>query len=219
MAKKSFAVIGLGRFGQSVVEELVKNDYDVLVIDKNEEQLKKISKKASHAMVLDTTDENALKDIGINAIDHVVVAIGHNIQDSILTTMILKELGVPRVTVKVQNAYHEKVVMRIGADETVQPERLTGRRLAHRIMGDNIFEFYDLSENHSFIEIEVVEKVVGSTVVNLDLRQKHNINLVAIKRQEDIIIPTPTTTFEEGDHIILIGTNKDLQKFSVWCEK
>lgn len=219
MAKKTFAVIGLGRFGQSVVEELVKFDYDVLIIDKDADRLKKMAKLSSHAMTLDTTDENALREVGISAVDHVVVAIGNNIQDSILTTMILKELGVPKVTVKVQNSYHEKVVLKIGADEVVQPERLTGKRIAHRLMENNLLEYYDLSENHSFIVVSAVEKVWGSTVVNLDLRSKHNINLVAIKRDEDIIIPMPSTTFEKGDQLLLVGSNKDLHRFTVWSEK
>lgn len=219
MSKKTFAVIGLGRFGQSVVEELVKFDYDVLIIDKDADRLQKMAKLSSHAMTLDTTDENALREVGISAVDHVVVAIGNNIQDSILTTMILKELGVPKVTVKVQNSYHEKVVLKIGADEVVQPERLTGKRIAHRLMENNLLEYYDLSENHSFIVVSAVEKVWGSTVVNLDLRSKHNINLVAIKRDEDIIIPMPSTTFEKGDQLLLVGSNKDLHKFTVWAEK
>jgi trk system potassium uptake protein TrkA len=219
MAKKTFAVIGLGRFGQSVVEELVKYDYDVLIIDKDPDRLQKMSKLATHAMTLDTTDENALREVGINAVDHVVVAIGSSIQDSILTTMILKEMGVPKVTVKVQNSYHEKVVLKIGADEVVQPERLTGKRIAHRLMENNLLEYYDLSENHSFIVVSAVEKVWGSTVVNLDLRSKHNINLVAIKRAEDIIIPMPSTTFEKGDQLLLVGSNKDLHRFTVWSEK
>jgi trk system potassium uptake protein TrkA len=108
MAKKSFAVIGLGRFGQALIDELIRQDHDVLVMDKDPDRIQKVAKKATHAVAVDTTDAAALKDIGITSIDHVVVAIGKDIQASILTTLILKELGVKNITVKVQNEYHEK---------------------------------------------------------------------------------------------------------------
>ncbi len=219
MAKKTFAVIGLGRFGTAVVDELIKSGYDVLVIDRDEQRIAKASKTATHAVVLDTSDESALKEIGIQSIDHVVVAIGKDIEDSILTTLMLKELGVKKITVKVQNDYHEKVVKRIGADEIIQPERLAGRRLAHRITSDTILEYYDLSEQHSFIVIAAPDKIIGTTVINLDLRSKHKINIVAIKRDEDVIIPAPEDSFAQGDRLLLVGKNNDLQKFATWSEK
>lgn len=219
MSKKTFAVIGMGRFGSSVVEELIKSGFDVLVIDRNESRVQKMAKLATHAVVLDTSDENALKEVGIESIDHVIVAIGKDIEDSILTTLILKELGVAKITVKVQNEYHEKVVRRLGADEVIQPERSAGKRLAHKIVTNNILEYYDLSENHSFIVLEASPKIFNTTVVNLDLRSKYNINIVAIKRGEDVVIPGPEESFQENDQLLLVGKNTDLEKFSNWCQK
>ncbi len=219
MAKKSFAVIGVGRFGRAVVEELIEGGFDVLVIDRDESRIAAMAKKATHAVALDTSDEGALKEVGITSIDHVIVAIGKDIQDSILTTLILKELGVKRITVKVQNEYHEKVVLKLGADDVIQPERLMGKRLAHRIVTNNILEYYDLNKTHSFIVIEASSKLVDYTVVNLDLRSKHKINLVAIKRGDEVIIPEPDDRFEEGDQLLLVGKNTDLDKFSAWCQK
>ncbi len=219
MAKKTFAVIGLGRFGTAVVEELIKGGFDVLVIDRDESRVAKVAKSATHAVALDTSDENALRDVGITSIDHVIVAIGKDIEDSILTTLILKELGVKRVTVKVQNEYHEKVVRKMGADDVIQPEKLMGKRLAHRIVTNNILEYYDLNETHSFIVVEASTKLVDTTVVNLDLRNRFNINIVAIKREEAIIIPEPDERFAEGDQLLLVGKNTDLNRFSVWCAK
>lgn len=217
--KKTFAVIGLGRFGSAVVEELIASNQEVLVVDRNQERITKVAKIATHAVVLDTSDESALKEIGIQSIDHVIVAIGKDIEDSIMTTLILKELGVKKVTVKVQNQYHEKVVKSLGADETIQPERLTGKRLAHRILSDNMLEFYDLSEHHSFVVIKAPKKIVDTTVANLDLRDKFRVNLVAIKREGDVIIPHPEEVFEATDQLLLVGANPDLNKFSVWCDK
>ncbi len=219
MAKKTFAVIGLGRFGTAVVEELIKGGFDVLVIDRDEARIAKVAKTATHAVVLDTSDENALREVGITSIDHVIVAIGKDIEDSILTTLILKELGVKRVTVKVQNEYHEKVVRKMGADDVIQPEKLMGKRLAHRIVTNNILEYYDLNETHSFIVVEASSKLVDTTVINLDLRHRFNINIVAIKRGEDVIIPEPDERFAEGDQLLLVGKNTDLNRFSVWCAK
>ncbi|TVP95207.1 MAG: TrkA family potassium uptake protein [Acholeplasmatales bacterium] len=219
MSKKTFAVIGLGRFGYSLVEELIKGHFDVLVIDRDESRINKVAKIATHAVTLDTTDEAALRDVGIQSIDHVIVAIGKDIEDSILTTLILKEIGVKKVTVKVQNEYHEKVVLRMGADEVIQPERAAGRRLAHKIVTNNILEYYDLSEHHSFIAIEAPEKLQDVTVINLDLRNKYNINIVAIKRGDGVIIPGPEEVFQQNDQLLLVGRNVDLQKFTHWCEK
>jgi trk system potassium uptake protein TrkA len=219
MAKKSFAVIGMGRFGQSVVEELIKKEVDVLVIDKDPEVIAKMSKIATHAVTLDTTDALALKEVGISSIDHVVVAIGEHIQSSILTTLILKDLGVKRVTVKVQNADHAKVVMKLGADEIVQPEQQSGKRLASKIVSDNVLDYIDLNESHSFIVVNATEKIIDSTIINLDVRNKFNINVVAIRREGNIIIPTAADVIEEKDQLLLIGKNTDLDKFNSWLRK
>lgn len=219
MAKKSFAVIGMGRFGQSVVEELIRKDVDVLVIDKDPEVIAKMSKIATHAVTLDTTDALALKEVGISSIDHVVVAIGEQLQSSILTTLILKDLGVNKITVKVQNEDHAKVVLKLGADEIVQPEQQSGKRLASRIVSNNVLDYIDLNESHSFIVVYATEKIIDSTIINLDVRNKFNINVVAIRRAGNIIIPTPGDVIETKDQLLLIGKNTDLDKFNNWLRK
>ena len=219
MAKKSFAVIGMGRFGQSVVEELIRKEVDVLVIDKDPEVIAKMSKIATHAVTLDSTDTLALKEVGISSIDHVVVAIGEELQSSILTTLILKDLGVNKITVKVQNNDHAKVVLKLGADEIVQPEQQSGKRLASRIVANNVLDYIDLNESHSFIVVYVTSKIIDSTIINLDVRNKFNINVVAIRRNGNIIIPTPADVIENKDQLLLIGKNTDLEKFNNWLRK
>jgi trk system potassium uptake protein TrkA len=219
MAKKSFAVIGLGRFGQSVVRELIDKKVDVLVIDKDPERIAKMSKIATHAVTLDSTDEQALREVGIKDINHVIVAIGNDLQSSIMTTLILKEIGVLRITVKVQNDDHAKVVAKLGADEIIQPEKQSGRRLASKIISDNVLEYIDLNESHSFIMISATEKIIDSTIINLDVRNKYHINVVAIRRNEAIIIPKPDTVIETGDSLLLIGSNTDLDRFNTWLKK
>lgn len=219
MAKKSFAVIGMGRFGQSVVEELINKEADVLVIDKDPERIAKMSKIATHAVTLDTTDANALREVGISSIDHVIVAIGEELQSSILTTLILKELGVGKVTVKVQNKDHAKVVLKLGADEIIQPEQQSGKRLARKIISDNVLDYIDLNESHSFIVVHSTKKIAESTVINLDVRNKFKINIVAIRQNGDIIIPTAEYVISITDQLLLIGKNTDLDKFNLWLRK
>ena len=219
MPKKSYAVIGMGRFGESVVEELIKRQADVLVIDNDPERIAKMSKIATHAVTLDSTNVQALKEVGISSIDHVVVAIGKDLQSSILTTLILKDLGVDKVTVKVQDANHEKVVKKLGADEIIQPEQQSGKRLASKIISDNVLDYIDLNESHSFIIINVMDKIVDSTIINLNVRNKFHINIVAIRRGEDIIIPSPDDVLEKTDQLLLVGKNNDLEKFNTWLQK
>ena len=219
MARKSFAVIGMGRFGQSVVEELIHREADVLVIDKDPERIAKMSKIATHAVTMDTTDVAALKEVGISSIDHVVVAIGKDLQSSILTTLILKDLGVEMVTVKVQNADHAKVVEKLGADEIIQPEQQSGKRLASKIVANNVLDYIDLNESHSFIVVHATSKIIDYTIINLDVRNKFKINVVAIRRGEEILIPTAATVIEEDDQLLLIGKNTDLDKFNTWLRK
>lgn len=219
MPRKSFAVIGMGRFGQSVVEELIKQEVDVLVIDKDPERIAKMSKIATHAVTLDTTDVQALKEVGIGSIDHVVVAIGKDLQSSILTTLIVKDLGVEKVTVKVQDTNHMKIVEKLGADEIIQPEQQSGKRLASKIVSDNVLDYIDLNESHSFIVVNATKKIIDSTIINLDVRNKFKINVVAIRRNGDIIIPNADTVIEENDQLLLIGSNTDLSKFNSWLKK
>mgnify|MGYP000886217395 CR=1 FL=1 len=219
MARKSFAVIGMGRFGQSVVEELIRKEADVLVIDVDPERIAKMSKIATHAVTLDSTDSVALKEVGISSIDHVVVAIGKDLQSSILTTLVLKDLGVQQVTVKVQNPDHAKVVEKLGADEIIQPEQQSGKRLASRIISNNVLDYIDLNESHSFIVVHATAKIIDSTIINLDVRNKFKINVVAVRRSGDIIIPNADTVIEQDDQLLLIGSNVDLDKFNSWLKK
>lgn len=214
IVKKVFAVIGLGRFGGSIVKTLVEDGMEVLAIDFDEERVNEYAKIASHAVVGDTTDENVLKSIGIGNFDHVIVAIGENIQASILTTLMLKELGVNHVTVKAQNDYHEKVLRKIGADTVVHPERDMGRRIAYNIVSNNILDYLDLSEDHSIVEIVASEKMNGKTIVDLDIRARYGLNIVAIKRGKNInVSPQASDAISKGDILIVIGADNDISRF------
>ncbi|MDF2855616.1 MAG: potassium transporter Trk [Neobacillus sp.] len=212
--KKNFAVIGLGRFGGSICRTLSDEGFDVLAIDENEERVNAFAMIASHAAVGDTTDEAVLKSLGIRNFDHVIVAIGDNIQASILTTLILKELGVQHITVKAQNDYHEKVLLKIGADKVVHPERDMGRRIAHNMASSSVLDYLELSDEHSIVEIVANKKIGGHTIIDLDIRKKYGLNIVAIKRGLEIIVsPMANEEIRVNDVLIVIGNDNDIDRF------
>jgi trk system potassium uptake protein TrkA len=214
LVKKEFAVIGLGRFGGSICRALSKEGMEVLVIDNDEEKINEYASIASHAVVADSTDENVLKSLGIRNFDHVIVAIGDNLKASILTTIILKELGVEYITVKAQNDYHEKILKKIGADNVVHPEREMGERIAYKMMTKNVVDYLELSDEYSLYEFTATEKIANKTIIELNIRAKYGINIVAIKRGNDMnITPQATEAIHEGDILIVIGHDDDIERF------
>ncbi|WP_409275420.1 potassium channel family protein [Neobacillus sp. SCS-31] len=212
--KKDFAVIGLGRFGGSICRRLSELGMEVLAMDNNEERVNEYASIASHAILGDSTDEAVLKAIGIRNFDHVIVAIGDNIQASILTTLILKELGVKHVTAKALNDYHEKVLIKIGADVVAHPERDMGIRIANNISTTTVLDYLDLSDEHSIVEIVANERLGGNTIIGLNIRARYGINIVAIKRGNDIIVsPLASEKIWLGDVLIVIGADVDIERF------
>jgi trk system potassium uptake protein TrkA len=213
MKKKQFAVIGLGRFGGSICKSLSEQGLEVLAIDFDEDKVNEFSSIATHAVIADTTDESVLKSLGIRNFEHVIVAIGDNIQASILTTLILKELGVIHITVKAQNDYHEKVLRKIGADKIVHPERDMGIRIAHHITSNSVLDYLELSEEHSIVEVIASKKMDGKTLIELDVRAKFGVNIVAIKEEDKInVSPQADQLIHRGDILIVIGGDEDISR-------
>lgn len=211
---KEFVVIGLGRFGGSIVRELVNQGADVMAIDKVPERVDEFATIATQAVVADTTDEATLKSLGIRNFEHVIIAIGDDIQSSILTTLMIKEIGVKKVTVKAQNDYHEKVLRKIGADQVVHPERDMGIRIANNIISNNVLDYLELSDDHSIIEIKVNEKIAGHSIIDLDIRARYGINIVAVKRGNDITVsPQAEEQLQLNDVLIIIGADVDIHRF------
>jgi len=221
MAKKSFAVIGVGRFGLALIEELINLEADVLVIDKNFDKIEKIAKMVTNAVCLDSTDVEALREIGINSYDVVIVATGMNVDNSILTTLILKDLGVQEIYVKVQSEYHARVVEKLGVnpEHLVWPEQSTGKRLATILISGNFLEYLQLDEDYSFISTEVSKKMIGKNLLELDIRRNFGVNIVAVRRNEQIVIPSSQTPFEVQDEILLVGRNDLIEKFTQWLKQ
>src|SRR5690625_790588 len=158
----------------------------VLAIDRSETKVNEFKNIATHAVIADATDERTLKDLGITNIDHVIVAIGENIQASILTTVMLSDLGIKKITVKAQNDYHERILKKIGAHQVIHPERDMGRRIAHSIISNNILDYLELSDEHSIFEVKASRKMIGKTLEELAIRAKFGCNVVAIKQGNKI---------------------------------
>jgi trk system potassium uptake protein len=212
--KKQFAVIGLGRFGGSVCKELYTMGHEVLAIDVNEDRVNDFARYSTHSVVANATEENALLSLGIRNFDHVIVAIGDNIQASILCTLLLKELKVKQVWVKAQNQYHHKVVEKIGADRIIHPEHDMGIRIAHYLASEKIIDYIELSPEYSIVELMASQKVSNKTITELDIRAKFGCTILGVKRGEEVIIsPTPEQSIIDKDILIIIGSNQDIKRF------
>lgn len=212
--KKQFAVIGLGRFGGSLVEEFGHLGMDVLAIDKNKERVEKYEKFATYAVQANALNEVTLKELGIRNIDHVIVSLGTDIEQSVLITMLLKDLGINKVWVKAANDYHRKVLEKIGADRVIHPERDIAKRIAHHITSDKVIDYIELSEHHSIVEILASNKIHEQTLSELDVRAKYGCNIIGLQREGDIIVsPSADERVLAGDILIVIGENQDIQRF------
>mgnify|MGYP000845317397 CR=1 FL=1 len=211
--KKEFAVIGLGRFGSSICRALANEGMEVLAIDTDEDKINEYANIVTHAVVADATDENVLKSLGIRNFDHVIVAIGDDLQASILITLLLKELGVKQVTAKAQNDDHQKVLEEIGADHIVHPERDMGKRIAHYAVSNSILDYIELSDEYSIVEVIASQQMHNQTLIDLDIRAKYGINIVAIKRGDDVVVsPLAEQRIHQGDILIVIGSVANIKK-------
>jgi len=223
---KQFAVIGLGTFGMSVAVELMKKGAQVLAIDTDEQKVQEVSSMVTQAAVVDSTDEASLKEMGIADFDCVVVAIGNNIEASILTTLILKDIGVKNIVVKGIDDLHAKVLQKLGADRIIFPEKEMGEKVAQSLVSPNILEKIEISPEYDMAEIVVPRSFVDKTIGELDIRVKYKLHVIGIKRkmpymtddgetdfkEELIIAPSATEVLQEGDVFVTIGKYADIEK-------
>lgn len=210
---KQFVVIGLGRFGESVAKTLYGLGHDVLAIDMDEDMVQEISDSVTHAVQMDATDESALRTLGLRNFDVAVVTIGSNIQASVMVTLLVKELGVKYIIAKGQSDLHAKVLYKIGADRVVLPEKDMGVRVAHNLVSASILDYIELSPDYSIMEMKALEEWNGKTITELKLRSKYGINVMAIKKNDDInISPSADEIISVDDIIVAIGSAEDLAK-------
>lgn len=208
-----FAVIGMGRFGRSVAATLCQLGHRVLAIDENEDSLRRIADGVTHAVQLDSTDAEALKGVGIANMDAVVVAIGAAIQESILTTLILKELGCKKIVAKALDDLQGKVLERVGADVVIYPERDMGVRIAHTLSAPGVLDYIEISPTFSIEELSVPDRLVGQTLGRLDLKARFGVSVLLIRRDSQLLIsPDPETGLQAGDVLVVVGENRQLTR-------
>lgn len=224
---KQFAVIGLGRFGKKLAIALAMSGAEVIAIDKNREQIELIGDQVSHAVRLDSTDEEALKAQGVDKVDVAIVSIGQGtgqgFEAAILTVVNLKQMGVKQVYARAEDPLGGEVFSKVGAAEVIYPEIESAQRWAFKLIAPQIGEKIDFAPGYSLARIKSPASFDGKTVMDLQLRQKYNVNLVAIKRGEDskakksekeaiINVPMPNTVIYEDDILMVAGSDVDLAK-------
>lgn len=213
MAKKSFAVIGLGQFGRSIVEELVDNGRDVICIDSDKEAVKRISGLVSTCFIADSTDEIALKELGIKDVDAAIVAFGSNKEASVLTTVVLREIGVKQIIVRVDDDYYAPIIKKLGATEIISPQKAAGVALANRLGNIDYRDFYKLDDKYSIISILINPSFVPQTLVELNPRMKFGVNIVLVTRNGRSFVPGGNDALLPDDTCFVIGTAKEIRSF------
>jgi trk system potassium uptake protein TrkA len=215
---KQFAVIGLGRFGRAVAATLYREGYDVLCVDYNEDKVAQIltDRIATHAHQLDSTQPAALKEAGIFEQDTVIVAIGNYVQESIITTLNLKEGGVRHIVAKASSETHMKLLKKVGADHVVFPEHEMGCALARTLTRPGILEQFELDPENSIVEVIVPEQFAGKSIAELRLRSSYGLNVLAVSQNGRFEInPPPSKHLEKGSAIVVIGSNDSIKRLPV----
>ncbi|MCL6477131.1 MAG: TrkA family potassium uptake protein [Peptococcaceae bacterium] len=209
---KQFAVIGLGRFGSSLAVTLARMGYEVLAVDSDESKVEGLAEVVTHAVQANALEEGVLNSLGLRNFDVVVVAIGQDIQSSIMVTLMLKEMGVKKVVAKASTGLQGKVLEKIGADIVVFPEKDMGERVARWLVSKNIIDQINLSPDYSLIELAAPARFAGLSLQESALRTKYGIMVLAIRRgQEFIISPGAEQEIAAGDILIVIGRNEKLK--------
>ncbi len=210
---KSYAVFGLGRYGFAVAKELVRSGADVLAVDSNEAVVNNVIEDLPICKCADVTDPDVIKNLGISNIDTVIIGMASNLEASVLATTLCKEAGVETVIVKCANEMHQKILSRIGADMVVFPENESGTRLAKNLLSSGFVDLVELSNEVSMVEFEVKKDWVGKSLLELNLRKKYAINVIAIYKNEKIIVDIdPAKPLEEKTKLIVLADTLKLNK-------
>ena len=207
-------VIGLGRFGSSMVRNLYEIGYDVIAIDINQDHINAVQRDAHVAVRADGTDERALLDLEVDKSDVAIVAQGENLEASVLTTLLLKRIGVPWVISKAKTDLHGELLGKVGADQVVFPEKDAGRRLAHSLGARVVSDYISLSANAGIVKLEAPEQFVGVTIGDLVGYRSKKINVLVIKRGNNLInLPSFQEVIRAGDELVVVGADKAIHSF------
>ena len=214
--EKQFVVLGLGIFGSTLVKTLSQFGREVIAIDKDSENVQRVSEFATKAVIGDVTDIQFLADLGLDDIDVGIVAIGDRLEDSILATMNLKELGVPYVIVKAKNKRFKVVLERIGADHVVRPEKEMGEKIARTLLRKNIKDLIELDEENCIVEMKVPQSWIGKSLSQLDLRKLYSINVLGKRdpKTHKLEVPVdPSAPIKMNDTFLVLGQTDKIEKY------
>lgn len=210
---KSFCVIGLGKFGTALAQTLAESGGQVMIIDTDSDKVTAMADIVTNAVIGDPTNESVLRAAGITDYECAVVCLTSNINANILMTIMLKELGVKKVISRALNEGHRKVLERIGADMIIFPERDMGEKLGYMLTKNNVTDFVEFS-GYNIIEIEVPDGWKGRSLIDLELRKRYSVNVIAVSRADGgvDVSPQPTRVFTDGDKVSIIGSNSDIDR-------
>jgi trk system potassium uptake protein TrkA len=230
---KQFAVIGLGVFGTSIAQNLMKEGMEVIAIDTAEKNIEAIKNNVTQAAILDSTKEEALQAIDVGKIDCAIIAIGEDMESSVMTALLLKKFEVPRIIARANSEAHRQILTLIGVDEIVSPEEDMGIRLARRLSSTHILHHLDISEEHTIAEIIVGESFIGKTIRELNLRSRFGVNIVGIKKKishvtdagENVFVekyvdfPSPDDVIEGEDVLVMVGSERAISELERYVER
>lgn len=209
---KSYIVIGLGRFGSEVARRLCQLGCEVLAVDTSSDLVQAVSSDVTHAVVADGRDKGVLRALGAADFDCGIVAIGDSLADSVLTTMNLKELGVPKVVCKAHDETHRQVLKKLGADQIVIPEQEQAYRLARSLSSQNVLDYIELSEDYGIIDLPCPHSWSGKNLRELNVRAKLGVNILAVKRDHKInVSPAADYVICQGDVVVILGDSAALK--------
>ncbi|WP_125143609.1 potassium channel family protein [Clostridium transplantifaecale] len=211
---KTVLIIGLGRFGSTMAMKLHELGHEVMAIDTSEERINAVLPYVTSAQIGDCANEQYMSSLGIRNFDVCVVAIGDNFQSSLEITSLLKDLGAKFVLSRASRDIHAKFLLRNGADQVVYPEKEMAVRSAVRYSSDNIFDYIELTQEHSIYEIPVPDAWIGKSIVDMNVRNKYNITILAIKYSDTLHpLPGASYVFKPGDILVILGANRDINRF------
>jgi trk system potassium uptake protein TrkA len=213
--KKSVLIIGIGRLGSHLAEKMQDLGHDVMILDNKEDVISRLASRFSDARIADYTNEDVLRALDIPSFDLVFITIGDDFEASMITTVLLKKLGAKYVAVRARDEIQYDLLKKIGADEIVYADGETADKLAVRHNGNNIFDYVALADGYAIFEVPIIKAWEGKSIIELDVRKKYKINIIAIKNGEVLNpSPMPDYVFHEDDHIFVLGKSRDVFKLS-----
>lgn len=210
---KSILIIGLGRFGTHLCQDLSRLDNEIMIVDQDEAKLEDLLPLVVSAKIGDCTNEKVLHSLGVGNFDICFVCIGNNFQNSLEVTSQLKELGAKYVVSKANRDIHAKFLLRNGADEVIYPDRDISEKVAVRFSANQVFDYVELGNGFSIYEIAPLPEWIGHSVLDINVRAVHNTNIIGVKNEDGMkLMPGPDYVFKKGEHLMVIGHQRDIEK-------